>query len=397
MLNVNVVSNIKSASSREGVTHLVYIDSDDGYTELLTEMAYLATKVDKILYINEKPNTFVKYITQLCGGYVVFDDSQYLKGSDIDWLLEDLGSTGLEEKTMTEDLSKVLDVLGTLLSLATNNKGQEIVNLITNTAVQKTLTNSVTSLKDFSELDKANKETLVKTVRGVRSGFTDITKEVDDYRSQLNELRGVYDNKLEEMSKGGVDIYPSYTVSDTGAVVMYVRAYSPCRFLTTFLLSFADYLRNERNKNTKLLMVTSKQIAYTKKYGVFPRISSDNAVMMDMSKANEFVTQEPKKVVWDSFFRQRDVKVFIVLDYTFNERLLSGTNVKTFSAVGSSKDISVFDVKPQITFTSQFSIGRSLALIPIQSYLKMNPHERLKAMMDTHIKLYALLCEMLEV
>lgn len=395
--NIETVTNLKSASSREGLTTLIYVDSDDGYTDILTELAYIATKVDNIIYISDKVNHFIKYVVQLCDGYVIVDDGSYLEEDNLEWITTDIGSTGLEEKTSEDDMTKIFNTMTQIVNMAEEKKAQEIINMLFTVTIQKSLKASLDEVALSLKNDKLANDTLKKTARGIRNSMMDLQHDRDKIKTQLEEIKDVYSTKLDEVERGGVSLFPTYTVAENGSRVLYVRAYSPCRYLTTFLLTFTHYLRNEKNKDTKMLIVTSNQILYTKKYNNFTRLHSDNAQMMDLSKHNVYVTSEPKKSVLDAFFKRRNVKVFIVLDYTYNDRLIKGTSVKTFGAVGGSSDLERYDLDPRTTFTCMFTTSKSLPLRPIQNYFRVLESQRIKMVVDTHKDILDHLCRVLEV
>lgn len=380
-------------SIRDIKTHyelLIYKDSSDTTAQLLIEIPEITSRI-KTVYINDNPNEFLAFLFQMFRGHVIEDTSLISKGG-IALLLEDIGETGYEKETEIKSLERVKSFVDGLLSKIRFRDISEISNYITDADVVDSMTTLSASLEDTLAVKGDVNQVMARTLMGLGALLSDMERTKETLEDELEKVKKLYEDRVpvenSNSFSGGIEMYPTYTVRETSIPTMYVRSYSPTRFLTTFLLAYQDRLIHDKNRKVKVLIVIPKNTLTIKKYAVFPNIGNMATNIMVMSKTNVFYTTEPKKSVLDTFFNQRGVSLYIVIDLTYGDKLLQGAGVKYFAAAGSVREIQTFSLTTNHTFTPMFKTASSLPLFPIRGFHSLNSDMRMKVMFEAYKELY---------
>lgn len=364
--------------------------------ELTLTLIQLRNRFKNIIYISKDLDMYISFIVELLGGYTYKDTGEYLQPDVLEWIIGEVGTTGLEQKKAEETLDKVVVILTTILDNIEKGDVNAVVDMLMSTDVFKTIKITRKDLREYI----ANHSTINESLEGVLTTINRVLEEnVKTERTlkrRIDELRFEYNSKIDSREKTGIDFYPVYHVPESPFKVMYVKKYSEVSYLNTLILSYADYLKNKQNKTVKVLFLIPKQANVIKKFSVFPSLSKNKLTLIDLNSSDVFVTSEPESKVWDKFFEHKGVHMFIVVDLTFAETLLKGSPVKAFSAVGSSKDLKTFNLSKETAFTFLFSLN-TLAIDHIQQFKKMTKEQKLTSCYDKHKKLFEKLDSLLGV
>lgn len=190
-------------------------------------------------------------------------------------------------------------------------------------------------------------------------------------------------DKLQSAGHGrGLETFVAYNVPDRKRVV-YIREYSHCQYLGSFLCTYVDVMKHN-NKNIKLLFVLPNSTFVTSRYesiellnGVnMTRLSPDSIAFVDggvISRSSYYWTVEPSKSIIDKFLSFEDATDgFIVLDRTLGKFEMRGRSLNYFHAmyaVNSVRDISTFQLKENLTFVPNVMIPGAFGIPTIEENL----------------------------
>ena len=336
----------------ETVDCLIFSDSLDSELEIILSIADAFTKVDKLIYITDKLNPL--YISLFKGmGGDIYDDVSLLQDDEtLNYLVEDYGTTGMTIKDVDTEVETIVKLLTTL----SNENAKTLEKLIKNGFWLKSIENSVSTVSnEIQRVDKAN-----KTMVELFNRTSDMVKHFGEESIQLqHEIEALTKSlELAEKNYGKPTMqstpyyFPTFQVPPTVSKVLYVRVYSPCRFLVTFFSAYQHYLKMEKRLKSKLLIATPKLKQFLHKYGEFPRLDTETVGTLNLpSLGDTLVTFEPKNTVLNAFFNMK-VDVHIVIDMMYGDNLIAGYKVEHLNAITSLSDIERFELKDDRTLIS---------------------------------------------
>ena len=147
------------------------------------------------------------------------------------------------------------------------------------------------------------------------------------------------------------------------ARVLLVREYSPCRYLTSFMLGYLHHVHYELNRRPKLIFVHQKGQGVSAKYDDFTAITQDSMGMQSLYDNEIIATNNPKKEVMQELLNKHN-DVVIVVDRLYSTQDIVSGRLRRVNAVGSRSDIARYKVKPEDTIFSITSQPKQLFHLP---------------------------------
>lgn len=365
--NVEGVATMDSLKGVDELTTdcLVFNSSTDDDLVLALELSRLSDSVKKVIYIG-KDISPLHYCLFMGVDADIYDSEDYLTDKEtLMFLVDSYKTTGMTLKSPDSDVGILAKAIATLSSRDFDNIQQHL----SNTFWLKTLNTAVESVElAFRKSSQVNSD-VVAMVKEAGLLVDNLTSEQSNLSHELMSLRELL-NDMQKLPRANTPFhYPTYNVPYTVQNVMYVRGYSPCRYLNSFILAYQDYLKMHKQRTCKVLFVLPKLKSLMKKYEHIPRLATDSISMFDFDLSPFYVTFEPKKMVLDSFFSQQNIGLFIVVDLTYSDVLLSGTMVKTFGAVSGLSDVVTFGLDSRTTFMSIVGQADALTIQHIMNYV----------------------------
>jgi len=210
------------------------------------------------------------------------------------------------------------------------------------TAVDRAQEVNVTTLESWKEASKF--------IDLVQTAHKNTSKEIAKLHGIIEDMNDSAKEQEKVARPNTPLLYSTYHIPHNSGKVMYIRGYGYCKFLTSFLLAYQNYLKFNLQKTCKVLLAVNKSKLAMLRYKEMPRLAPDSVGVVDMRANDAFVTFEPKKIVLDSFLNISGVHLYVVIDMLFNDSLIDGSSVESFSAVSNYSDISRFSTNSSRTF-----------------------------------------------
>lgn len=344
-----VVDSVEKVLEFDNVECLVLHSFTDDEVKFASSIAEIRKKFNcTFFYITNDPKAIVTLILNGMQGTVIEDDFYYNNEEDLDDLLESYGveNTALAVSNTKENLAIVRDFITSF------SRGEERCSLPF--FIQQT--NSA-----LSELESAiGKQEL--QIQEMGSSAITVFQRASQYINALDEKNKVFAQQLSTLTQQastprsrfggtGVSLFPSvkYNPSPTKGVVV-IREFSPCRYLTSFILAYQNYLKIMKNKRVKVVITIQKGKLLYDKYSssMFTRVSQESAQRTELYSHELIVTNTPQKETLTGIMNAGTYDVIIIIDRLFGaDVILNGTNVKQIAAVSGSTDLAKFKLNPK--------------------------------------------------
>ncbi len=341
------------------VDAFIFNSTIDDDTNFVLGFGKIADAVGKLIYISTEINPLYYGLFAGVNGDI-YDDSEYIEDEEtLNLLVESYGENdGMVMKSPEEDVV----VISTFLASIARDSVETLSDKIKSPMYVKKLEESLDAVQTaLVRTDSVNNDMVdmfsktSKIVEQLKQKNEEVTKEITQVGEKLDELMST------AQSKSGVFYFSTFTVPNRVQKVLYIRVYSPCRYLYTFLDCYADYLRMSRQYSSKLLICSPKFPMHLKKYGAFPRLATETLSTRGIQDNSTFVTFEPKQEVLQSFFSM-NAFVHIVVDMTYGEApLVKGSTVHTLNALSGISDIEKFGLNAATCIMTQ--LGPSNAIV----------------------------------
>lgn len=336
----------------EGINTVIFNNSIDNELEIVLSLTDAFEKVEKMIYIDDNLNPL--YVSLFMGmGGDIYSDTEYLNQEDtLMYLIDEYKQTGMTVKTAEADIETLTNLLNTL----SKDNSEVIEKLIKNGFWLKSIESSLTNVgSEIVRVGEANK-TMIDVFNRTSDMFKHLKEESSNLKQEIDTLKLSLEQIELIHNKSGMKstsfIFPTYQVPTTIPKILYIRVYSPCRFLLSFLMAYQHYLKMEKRLNSKLLIAVPKLKQHLKKYEDLPRLDIETVNNLNLgSLGDALVTFEPKSVVLNAFFNIR-TDVYIVVDMMYGENLIAGYRVEGLNAVTSLSDINKFGLDSSKTIVS---------------------------------------------
>ena len=186
---------------------------------------------------------------------------------------------------------------------------------------------------------------------------SDIFREASELIRKIDGQKNELLDKIEDLEKSvttanmgtapsvfssEINIFNPHKYAKTIPPLVLVRELTPCRYLTSFLLSYAHYLHFEKNRRVKLIFVVQKSHGVYTKYSDFVEITQDNYHMKSLyDNETVFVSYPTKEVMRDLLDKPADI-IFVV-DRLYGKTDIVDGKVYTVYAASSVRDAERFN------------------------------------------------------
>lgn len=372
------------------VSALIFHSSTDSDLDIMKELTSLKEKVEKVIYINSKINPLYYCIfTGLDAD--IYDSEDYLQDEDtLLFLVEAYKNTGMTMKSASEDL----DTLAKSIAAISSSSVEGLQKLLSNEYWTRTLTTAISNIDNsLTRADQININ-VVEMLTESNKLIKELEETNDKTTEEIKKLTNII-QEMERKSKPSTPfIFSSYNVPVTAQKVLNIKAYGECRYLVSFILAYQHYLKMHRQINAKVLFILPKLKLVMQKYAKLgSRLAPESIHIIDFNDSKVFVTFEPKKLIMDSFFKQKGVQVFIVLDLMYGDTLVKGHQVEDLFAVSSFSDIDRFKLQGNrciLPLSRSGKIG-NISIPHISSYLGANEATRRSLYFDRCAEQFKLL------
>lgn len=309
-------------------------------------------------YINCNPSIILKCSIKAIGGIVLEDEMFISDEASLDMLFN---SASIGDLVATDSADRSLEIVADFVTAFMNKESR-----VNTEFYLRSVKNAVDELSKQTKKSESDIKTIslsaVEVFKEVSVMLTEMQKQSLELSNNLSMLGGLSAQKYTGVSIG---MFPTYQYVG-GAKVLCVREVSPCRFLTSFMIAYANYLKNSCNKRTKVVIVHQKSFCMSTRYSEFTRVmnsSSDDSLF----NADIVVTDSPKKDVLRKLLSTGS-DIVIVIDRLYGDPIVSG-RVETVYAVSGESDVSKFHLNgKKVIFTYKSTPSSFLHIPYISSY-----------------------------
>lgn len=339
-----VVDSFKKVNELQGVTTLIvhkYKESDFDAGVFIS--TFHNNGINQFIYISENPSSTLRMVLKGVNGYY-FEDEFYLEDEEeLISLLEDIGMSDNDESS-TALASPALDVVSDFIQSFA--RGEERIKA---PLYLEQVTGAVNELSEITHQQELQLSTMGASALEVFEKASTIIKNMDAQRKviekQLEELEMSQANSVSNKPSFGNNIMFFSPYKYIGnAKVLLIREYAPCRYLTSFVLGYTQYLHYVKNKRVKVIFVVQKGQGVSAKYKDFTFISEETKNMMSLYDAEIVATNSPKKEVLKDLL-SIPVEICIVVDRLYGMQDIISGRVTTIPVVSSASDVRRYGVK----------------------------------------------------
>ena len=205
--------------------------------------------IGTIIYMNTNQSITVNTLISGVSGYSLSDDFYLDDEDELNSIIEDL----LSGEAETDSLTDSAVVVNFIQSFA---RGDEQINAPLYLDQVKQAVNNLSKIvtqKDYQITNMGentleifeNASTIIKQLTEYNRKTS---KEIDTLKQEINKNLRTNNKPLSNR----IDVFGQYNFISGSTNVLLVKEYTPCRYLTSFLLMYSEYLHKRRGKRVKL-------------------------------------------------------------------------------------------------------------------------------------------------
>lgn len=336
-----------------------------------------AMGIEKIVYINSNPEPMILLTVGALACPVITDELYFDNENELNSLLSDLNfGSEIAETKVDSNIGIIKDFMQSFM------RGDAKIN----TNAYKTLTQRAI---DSIEGELIRKDELLvqagdSAVDIFRRAGTLVDKMMAEHKILTERLESLQDKINDEQrnnmyNSGSVMFFQTYRYTESRKVLL-VREMSYCKYLTSFLMGYLQYLRGTLNVPAKLVILVGRGDSIYRKYKdsetPFTMIVPETANRVDIYERSQIITNTPNKVIFNNLFRTKD-EVFIILDKIRNEKPpIMGTHVNTLYAVSGFSDINIHKLNRSDCIFSHAGLKGAFGTIPTVGQYPLDANER---------------------
>lgn len=319
--------------------------SSDFYDEALKLTKYVEENEQvKLVHIggSEAGEDFKVFVNSLGKGILVENDFYLDNGEDFQFFMEnidDLIQNDVTESALVfyDKLLNIIDTSGVELPILERRKIRRLVD-----SWQKTTTDLVV-LRD-------------NALAVVQEAFSKSSKRLEESQADIDNIKEQLDQLYQKEQAGGLSLaqvklgqsvgsFAPYRVGVSNTAILVVKEYTPCRYLTSFLLGYIKHLEVKKALLARLLVVVDgKPLTVDRYSSALYRLTQGNYKGSSAMRENLSFTSEPYRELLDETLKRNDA-VLVVLDRTYERDSIYKGTVMQVDAVGSVKDVDLFGLE----------------------------------------------------
>lgn len=351
------------------VSVLIFNNSKDDEVDVILELSKAGEIVEKVIYISQQINALYYGIFAGANADIYDDEGMLLEEEVLNYLVSDYKQTGMTIKPPSDDV----ETISKFVAAVSKESADSLLKLVNNSIWLQTLKSSVESVETaLVRTDQANVsmvEMFNKTseiIDNLQEGQMRTTEEIEKLSKYLEQVE-----QTSTVKSMNIFDFPTFQVPNTVPRVLYIRVYSPCKYLFSFVEAYQHYLKMTKQISSKFLIAVPKLKQYIKKYENLARLSSETINQRGIQNQELFVTHEPKSQILTAFFNMR-ADLYIVVDMMFGSALLAGAKVTQYSAVTGLSDIQRYGVDTKRCIISGAGLSSNIIIPTISNYAYTN-------------------------
>lgn len=343
------------------VEGIVFNSCKDDDLIVLSEIARVKDKLKFFIYVNTELKPI--YFGLFSGiGADIYKDSELLYDeSVVKYMVENYGSTGFTVNSPSRDFQNLHRCL---VSVLQPEDGQSDVTQ--SKLWRKTVAEAMATVDtSLARADQINSD-MVRVIGQAKEKVEKLLTTNHEITEQLGELNDRINQYADGLTQTPL-IYAPYKVPVATKRVLYIKYYSHCSYLVSFLIAYQKYLKSQLSLNSRMLLVLPNLQIHAARYQEIPRLAVETLGALQTLNKELYCTYEPKREVLKRFFEGSNM-VYFVLDEMYSNELLSGAKVVKFNAVSGLSDIERFNLNASRTFFSVSGLEEGFTIPYFQDY-----------------------------
>lgn len=373
---VTIVSSISDVAHITPETLLIlHTYEEDEYTAGVRIADLINQGLSRLMYLTDDPKLNMYSLVASVGG--LNETSAYLLDNET---LEVLINETQDDEITTSDQgagalvsTSSVDILKKFYYDYTSGEVDK-----TNTAylqlVERAIDDIATSSNELAVYDKDVKETVNNLYMQAFNELDRLEGSKLEIETSLKEIQEMYE-ELKGQSTGlsKLESFAPYRhVKNTGTKLIVFKEYSQVRYLTTFILGYAEHLATIMHKRVRVLFIIPNKDTYLKKYRTVPanffHLTGDNFNTEDALNNTVYYTEVPIVRMYKHLTTLND-DILIVVDRTYNYDFAVKGNVTQWHAFSGKSEADSYgkDVTNRI-FSIKGITSRDVVISHIPKY-----------------------------
>lgn len=359
-----VVDSFKKIRDLKGVTVLIihkYTEQDFDAGVFISE--FREAGVESFLYISDNQSAMMVMLMQGVGGFVSGDTFYLEDEEELIALVDDINEEQIDESN-TSLAAPAFNIVTDFIKAFARGESR-----IKTPAYLEAVNNAITELATINQRQETQIMAMGTSALGVFQRASTIIHSIDQQRKlveqKLAEAEEAVANAPSQRATFGNSVMFFTPVRYmANSKVLLIREYSPCRYLTSFVLGYLHHLHYELNRRPKLIFVHQKGQGVSAKYSEYTAITQDSMNIMSLYDSEIIATNNPKKEVMQELLNKPN-DVIVVVDRLYGSQdIVTGRIIKV-NAVGSRSDIQRYKVKPEDTIFAVTAQPKELFDLPV--------------------------------
>lgn len=356
---VKSVSDIGRLTMKSTLIVESYTDKDFDFAIFLLN-AVRDCSLTKIAYIADQPVRILLELMRTIGAFVMSDSSLIESTESFSELLEFLATNKVSTKA--EELEVLADSFVIIDQYIQEKFEQEPkVEKRRLSLAYKEVSDALQEVVFSEELSKE-----------LQSFLLSASSKVKVYEDELSQREKELDNIKSSSfgSFGSISAYTQYTYTGNSRVLV-IKEKAPTRYLTSFLISYVDWLSRVPELNAKLIVVENDSDFVDLRY---KNLAKADAKTILQNRSSLFLvpaiyTTTPTQTVMQELMYPT-MDLYVVLDRTYKRnQAITGRGINTVFATSSRRLMRDFDLTSEECIVNELGEQTQLGVLaPIESY-----------------------------
>lgn len=356
---VKSVSEIGRLTMKSTLIVESYTDKDFDFAIFLLN-AVRDCSLTKIAYIADRPVRILLELMRTIGAFVMSDSSLIESTESFSELLEFLATNKVSTKA--EELEVLADSFVIIDQYIQGKFEQEPkVEKRRLSLAYKEVSDALQEVVFSEELSKE-----------LQSFLLSASSKVKVYEDELSQREKELDNIKSSSfgSFGSISAYTQYTYTGNSRVLV-IKEKAPTRYLTSFLISYVDWLSRVPELNAKLIVVENDSDFVDLRY---KNLAKADAKTILQNRSSLFLvpaiyTTTPTQTVMQELMYPT-MDLYVVLDRTYKRnQAITGRGINTVFATSSRRLMRDFDLTSEECIVNELGEQTQLGVLaPIESY-----------------------------
>lgn len=370
--NYVVIDDCRKVTSLKGVdTLIIHNPNLDGFSLGLFFPNWVnESGIKTFIYINKNPEIKITMLINSVNGKddlagSCLSDEFYLEDEEeLDALVEEVRNNAKNQPTeLAETTGGIIRDFCAKIATGDPSANNPLTLRQVDSAVNELVEMNENQTQIIQAMNQSALDVFDRTSRVLES----MDKQSKKIKQQLEELEATQNSSSKINFSSSVVYFPSYKYSGV-ANVLYIREYSYCRYLTSFILAYRHYLHYSLNKKVKVVIITQKGAIIPKKYDKFSSINQASLSYDSLYENDIITTDTPKTQVLKKIFAHPN-DIYIVLDRLYQKDQILQGRIKTLSAVSGKTDLKRYNLNPSNCI---FSVDKPVGLDSFYFLPKIN-------------------------